>query len=253
MADELNGHNQHTIEEEPDKLKILLDTSYPLIQKFREICPGSYKHSQALSQMVESVSIDLGLEVTFMKVASMYHDIGKMRNPQYFTENQLDNINPHDKLDPWISYQLISRHVSDTALILLHDSNFPRRLIEIATQHHGTTIVKYFFIKSGSTVEDMFRYHSEKPKCIEAMVLMVCDSIEARSKADLQAGKFDAMTIIEETINGLMSDGQLDDVVMRLGDLQKIKDALAKELEGTYQKRVDYSKAKTEQVKANAG
>ena len=232
------------VDEEKDKLNQLLDSSYPLLQKFRELCPGSFKHSQALSSMIEGISLSLGLDVNYMKVAALYHDIGKTFNPKYFTENQLEDENPHEKLDPKMSFQIITRHISDTALVLLNDENFPRDLIEIICQHHGSSVVKYFFDKSGSDVEDNFRYKAEKPKKVEAMILMICDCIEARSRSQMQAGKFDPGEVIEETINELLSDGQLDEVVMRLGDLQKIKEALAKELEGTYQKRVDYDKAK---------
>ena len=246
---EMTDEEKQVIEHKDNgALKDLLDSSYPLLQKFREVCPGSFKHSQALAGMVEGVSIPLGLDVVFMKVAATYHDIGKLFNPKYFTENQLEDENPHEKLDPIISFQIISRHISDTALILLNDINFPRELIKIAVQHHGTSILKYFFIKSKSDVDDHYRYKGEKPTCVESAILMVCDCIEARSRSEIQSGKgsLDPTSIIEETINDLLSDGQLDDVVMRLGDLQKIKDALAKELEGTFQKRVDYNKAKEE-------
>jgi putative nucleotidyltransferase with HDIG domain len=234
-----NGEN-----EREKNLSQLLDSSYPLLQKFREACPGSYKHSQAVASMVEMISLELGLDVTYMKVAAMYHDIGKSINPKYFTENQLDNENPHEKLEPMLSYQLITRHVSDTALILLNDENFPRDLIEIICQHHGTSVVRYFFDKSNSDIEDNYRYKSRKPQDVQSMILMICDYIEARSRAEIQAGKFDPILIIDDCINSLMSDGQLDEVVMKLGNLQKIKECLAKDLEGTYQKRVDYSKAK---------
>lgn len=231
---------------EKDKLNHLLDSSYPLLQKFRDLCPGSFKHSQTLSSMIEGIALSLKLDVTYLKVAALYHDVGKMFNPKYFTENQLEDENPHDKIDPKMSYQIISRHVSDTALILLNDENFPRDLIEVICQHHGTSIVKYFFDKSGKDVEDNFRYKAEKPKNVESMILMICDCIEATSRSHIQSGSgsFDPKEIIEGTINTLLSDGQLDEVVMRLGNLQKIKEALAKELEGTYQKRVDYTKAK---------
>lgn len=236
-----------------DVLKDLLDPTYPILAKFKELAPGSYKHSQNLASMIEGIAIDLKLDVTFMKVAATYHDVGKMFNPKYFTENQLEDENPHEKLDPKMSFQLISRHVSDTALILLNDENFPRELIKIASQHHGTSVMKYFFDKSGSDVDDYFRYKSEKPTCVESAILMICDCIEARSRSEVQAGRFDPTEVIEDTINQLLSDGQLDDVVMRLGDLQKIKDALARELEGSFQKRVDYRKAKEEAKKLDEG
>lgn len=244
----MTEENSQNDEKENNTLKGLLETSHPLLQKFREVCPGTYKHSQTLSSMVEGISLDLDLDVTFMKVAAIYHDIGKIMNPGYFTENQLDNENPHDNLDPKISYQIISRHVSDTAFLLLHEDCFPEQLIRIATQHHGTSIIKYFYKKSGSDVEDYFRYKGTKPKCVESAVLMICDCLESRTRAEAQARQstFNPSIIIEDTINDLLSDGQLDDVVMRLGDLQKIKDALAKEIQGTYQKRVDYKKAEEE-------
>lgn len=248
MAEENQTNGE---KEQKDSLNFLLNSSYPLLQKFREACPGTFKHSQSLSAMVEGVSISLGLDVTSMKVAAQYHDVGKMFNPKYFTENQLEDETPHEKLDPLISFQVISRHISDTCLILLNDGNFPIEIIIIATQHHGTNVMKYFFDKSKNDIEDHFRYKGERPKCVESAVLMICDSIEARTRSEIQAGKgkLDPTYIIEDTINSLLSDGQLDDVVMRLGDLQKIKDALATELEGTFQKRVDYKKAANEEKK----
>jgi len=241
-----NGNEETQTQNGSEKPIDVLDSNYPLLKKFREICPGTFKHSQNVVGLVEGISVSLGLDTNFMKIAGQYHDIGKMLNPKYFTENQLEDENPHDKLDPFISYQIITRHVSDTALILLNDENFSRDLIKIICQHHGTSIVKYFFDKSGGDVEDMFRYKCEKPTCVESAILMVCDQIEARTRAEVLAGRQNAnpSQIIEDTINDLLSDGQLDDVVMRLGDLQRIKDALAKELESTFHKRVDYKKAK---------
>ena len=105
MAEEAVPQNG---DKEKDVLTQLLDSSYPLLQKFREACPGTFKHSQALAGMVEGISISLGLNTTFMKVAALYHDVGKMFNPKYFTENQLEDENPHEKLDPMISFQIIT-------------------------------------------------------------------------------------------------------------------------------------------------
>jgi len=245
MSDENGSTNG---EETKDLLKDLLDSTYPLLQKFREICPGTYKHSQNLASMVEGIALSLGLDVTKMKVAAQYHDIGKICNPKYFTENQLDDENPHDELKPFVSYNIITRHVSDSVMLLINDSNFPRDIIEIISQHHGQSVLTYFFKKSGTDVEDNFRYRTPKPTCIESAILMICDRVEAMSRSLIQAQKFDSTDVIEGTINGLIDDGQLDDVYMRLGDLKKIKEALAKELEGTYQKRVDYDKARAPKV-----
>jgi len=240
MADENNEQNELD-------LTHLLDATYPLLQKFRENCPGTFKHSQALVSMMESISIALDLDVVLMKIISQYHDIGKINNPKYFTENQLDDENPHDKLDPYMSYQIISRHVADGVNILINNPDFPRKVIEIISQHHGTSVVKYFFDKSKTDIEDVYRYKCTKPKCVEAAALMMVDHIEAKSRSFVQTGKFDVnnvVNIVEDTINELLDDSQLDSVFMKLGDLKKIKETLIKELKSSFQKRVDYDKAK---------
>jgi len=226
-------------------LKQLLDSSYPLLKQFRDACPGTFKHSQSVLSMIEGISLALDLDVNAMKVMAQYHDIGKMLNPKYFTENQLEDESPHDKLDPVISYQIITRHVSDTAMILIGDDNFPKDIIKKMCQHHGTTVLKYFHDKAKDADKEAFRYDSQKPSSIEAMLLMICDNIEARSRSYIQNGKdFDPSEVIERAINSLMSDGQLD--ALTLGDLRKIKEALGKELEGTYQKRVSYPEDESE-------
>jgi putative nucleotidyltransferase with HDIG domain len=236
-------------EEEREELLQLLDSSYPLLQKFRDACPGTYKHSQSVSAMIESVSVALGLDVTFMKVVAMYHDIGKINNPKFFTENQLEkDYDPHENLDPWISSQIISRHVSDSVNILLNDRHFSRRMIEIISQHHGTSVIKYFFdrVTNAYPEKDTFRYKCSKPDSIEAAVLMVCDRLEAMTRSLFQNNKYsgDPTEIVNDTINELLEDEQLDNVTIKLGDLKKFKTVLNKELEGMYSKRVDYDKPK---------
>jgi len=226
-----------------EDLKILLDSSYPLLHQFRELCPGTFKHSQSVVLMIENIALSLGLDTVLMKVAALYHDIGKMFNPKYFSENQLEDENPHDALDPFNSYNIITRHVSDSVMILLNDVNFPRSVIRIISQHHGTTVLKYFYNSTDKIDKDVFRYKSSKPSCVESAVLAICDQVDATSRSLIQANKFDPSLVIESTINGLIDDGQLDDVMMRLGHLKKIKESISKDLEGTYQKRVDYSKS----------
>ena len=250
MAEEItnNTTNEEVVVTHKFELSNLLDSTYPLLQEFKSKAPGSFKHSQALVSMVESVSQGLELDVTFMKICAMYHDIGKSVNPIFFGENQLDNENPHDGFDPWMSAQLLTRHVSDGVNILLNDGNFPREIIEVISQHHGNDVLKFFYDKKVKAQEegadqiivDSFRYPCTKPQTVEAAVLSICDQVEAMSKSHVQAGKFDPNKVIATSINGLLDRGQLDDVSMKLGHLKKIKVALAKELEGIYQKRVDY-------------
>jgi putative nucleotidyltransferase with HDIG domain len=231
-------------EKEKNELAKYLDPDYPLLKEFRTKCPGTFKHSQTVASMVEGVCLALELDVTKMKVAAYYHDIGKMFHPEYFTENQLEDENAHDKLEPYVSFLIISRHVSDTALILLR-SEFPSDLIRMACQHHGTSVVQYFFDKSKTDLEDRYRYSGENPKTIESMVLMICDHLEARSRSMMQHDKnFDPTSLINQVWESLESDRQIAEVVMKLGDVATLKEALAKELGAMYQKRVDYKKAK---------
>lgn len=226
---------------------IVSDFKYPLLQEFREKCPGTFKHSQAVADMIEAVSIALDLDVDFMRTVALYHDIGKIFNPKFFTENQLEKENPHDSIDPKFSYEIITRHVSDSVLILLGDQNFSRQVIEVISQHHGTTVLRYFYNRVGGD-DVVFRYKCDRPKTVQAMVLMVCDQIEAVSRSLVQQmGKFNPNETMEKILSGLLNDGQFDDVEIKLGGVKKIKQVLGKELEGLYQKRVHYDDPTVEQ------
>ena len=235
-------------EKEGHTLSFLLDATYPLLKTLREKCPGTYKHSQALISMVESISLDLGLDLVEMKVCCAYHDVGKIYNSDFFSENILDDEDPHKELNPMESYNIIRAHVPDGVNLLLNDSNFPPSLIRIISQHHGNGLIEYFYNKAlkisentGTVVNKSdFRYHCSRPSSIEAAVLMICDHMEAKSRSLFQNGKLDPSTIIDQTLNNLLDDGLLDQVTMRLGDLKKIKKAMAKELEAMFQRRVDY-------------
>jgi putative nucleotidyltransferase with HDIG domain len=220
-----------------------LDNQYPLLVSFREKCPGTFKHSKSVAAMIEGVALNLGLDEEVLKLAAIYHDVGKMFNPKYFTENQLEDENIHKDLDPRMSYEIITRHVSDSVVILINEDGFPRKVIDIISQHHGQTVLRYFFnlAKGKGEVEDTYRYKTTKPTHLESAILMICDAVEATSRAKIQAGCFNPADVIETTINTLIDDGQLDEVTLKLGNLKRIKVALGKELEGTYQKRVDYS------------
>lgn len=247
MSDEMSQPLNGEKEKEKNELSKYLDPDFPLLKEFRTKCPGTFKHSQTVSSMVEGVCLALELDVTYMKVMAIYHDIGKMFHPEYYTENQMEEDNVHDKLDPYISFLIISRHVSDTSLILTIEG-FPQELIRLACQHHGSGVVRYFFDKSKSELEDRYRYNGETPKSIEAMVLMLCDHLEARSRSMMQHDKesFDPTDAVLKVWEELESDRQTADVVMKLGDVATLKEALAKELGAMYQKRVDYKKAKEE-------
>lgn len=231
----------------------VFDPSFSLLQEFKDKCPGTYKHSQAVSDMAEAVAQKLDLDVEVMKMAALYHDIGKMANPGFFGENQKSEEDPHDDLDPFMSLQIITRHVADSVLYMVNESKIPRDVIEIVSQHHGTTVTKYFYQKSGEKNEEIYRYPGRKPTSLESAVLMICDCVEAGAQARFQAHK-DVFPdeVVRYIVDSLIDDGQLDEVIMRLGDLKKIKDVLVKELEGMFPKRVDYDTEEKSEPKKGA-
>lgn len=224
--------------------KKFFDPSFPLLDKFREVASGSHKHCQNVSNICESIAVELDLNIDLIKCSALYHDIGKMNNPGYFSENQSNGNNPHNDLTPLISYSIVSRHVGDSVLYLLQIPEIPREVIEIVSQHHGNTVLMAFFNKAKSEPEDLFRYKSGRPRTTEASVLMIVDSVEATARAlfNNHADEEDKSefihTAIISTVDRLSDDDQLD--TMQIGTLKVVKKILFKELESIYHKRVMY-------------
>ena len=226
-------------------LRDFLDPKYHILEKFRELAPGSDKHCQNVMALCESVAMDLGMSSDVIKVAARYHDIGKMNNPEAYSENQ-NGSNIHDNLDPMISYQLITRHVGDSILYLLQIENMPKKVLEIISQHHGNTILRFFYDKSGAKIENIYRYKCEQPTSLEAAILMICDVIEATARSLSINGQLDKTpdrtSVVNKSIQRLMDDGQLDN--MKVGELKVVKKTLTREMESIYHKRVVYGDEK---------
>ena len=244
----MNDENKDIIGE-PFDFKKYLDSKYPLLEVFREKTPGTYKHSQNVSLLCESVALGLDLNVDEMKVIGLYHDIGKMNFPENFSENQ-NGTNVHDDLDPFVSYHLITRHIGDSAVILLNKTDLPRDIISKITEHHGNTVLQYFYEKSGSSTQEVYRYKCSPPTTIESTVLMLCDSIDATARALASANELntaeDRKSVVSNTLNRLMDDDQLDG--MTVGSIKIIRRVLLRELETIYHKREVYGNEKKEVV-----
>ena len=223
-----------------------------LEEKFRNLAPGSFKHCQNVENLCESVSLQLKIDtntIDNLKLAARFHDIGKINSPEYFIEN-VDGKNIHDNLEPKVSYNIITRHVGDSIVILLN-SGFDPETLKIISQHHGTTILKCFYKKAQEenpeVVDDLYRYKCNRPKSLESAILMICDSVEATARA-LNANNGlsstdDRKKVVDSTVKRLMDDDQLDDI--RVGDLKLIKRKLYSELEKIYHKREIYGDEKT--------
>jgi len=233
------------VEEDVFDLTDLLDPSYPLLRMLKELCPGTFKHSQAVAAIVEAVCTTIEIDPLKPRIAAMFHDIGKTRNPKLFTENQLaDDRDLHEELDPIISSQLIIKHVSDSVAILINDPNIPRDIIQMVSQHHGNGITKFFYSKSGNKSDKLFRYNMPIPNTPEAAILMICDIIEATSRSNFQSGKLQIEEMVDRIFTELMNDNQFDELELKWGLQKVIKETLISELQGIFQKRVDYDKAK---------
>ena len=133
-----------TIEFDQDKydLKALVDAKHPFMEKMRDKAPGTYKHCQNVANLCEAVAIELDIDTNIMRVLGQYHDAGKITFPECFYENQNGSGNLHDELEPMVSFHLLSKHISDSALILSQMHDFPSELIEPIVQHHGNTVIK---------------------------------------------------------------------------------------------------------------
>lgn len=227
---------------ENEEFKEIIDTKYPLLTLFKEKAPGTFKHCQQVYNMCDAIIDKLKCDdPDSLLIAAMYHDIGKMNNPEYFSENQSEK-NIHDDLDPLISYNVITRHVGDSVLYLLQIPNLPRKVLDIVSQHHGDTVLRHFYTKSRSKTDTAFRYKCVKPQSLESSVLMICDCVEATSRSYSLNGKLngsdDRKNVVDMCVNRLMNDDQLDN--MRVGDLKIVKSVLYKEIDNIYHKREMY-------------
>jgi cyclic-di-AMP phosphodiesterase PgpH len=233
-------------EREENIYKEIIDPDYPLLVEFKEKAPGTYRHCNNILTFCESVAKELDLNVDLMRAAALYHDIGKMNSPKVFSENQ-NGTNIHDSLEPKTSYHLITRHVGDGILILLQIPDMTIELLNVISQHHGNTVLKYFYDKD-DVDEDKYRYKSSAPTTLESSVIMIADSVEATARSLFNNGKMgdseDKKKVVSKTVDKLINDNQLDE--LKVGDLKKIKNVLHKELQTMYHKREDYEKEEDE-------
>jgi len=225
-----------------NKYTKFMDNDFPLLTRLKERAPGTYKHSQNLVDICTNVATELDLDKDLMRCAALYHDVGKIFNPEWFTENQTEG-NLHEEVDTQVSYQIITRHVSDSVL-LLSQYDFPNDVMQIVGSHHGSFILLYFWKKAGADEEDkdQYRYPSMPPQDVYSGILMVCDRVEAAAKSLFNAGKLkDAEArkiLIDDVLNDLIEDGQLDNLTFKVGKV--IKKVLIQELAALYHERIDY-------------
>lgn len=230
----------------------LIDLSrptHPLLQKILREAPGTYHHSLIISNLAEHAAQQVGADALLCRVGAYYHDVGKTLNPQFFVENQFDGVNPHNTIDPRMSAKILHDHVSDGDR-LARKYGVSKRVRDFILQHHGTTLPVYFFEKAqaqspGTPIdENEFRYPGPKPQTRESAIMMLADGVEATTRAERPSNAQEIRAIIDRIIDARIHEGQLDEAEITLRDLEQIRVAFLKVLQGLYHPRVRYPAAK---------
>lgn len=228
----------------PIKLLELSNPNQPLLKKLLFEAPGTYHHSILVGNLAETASEEVGANSILARVGAYYHDIGKIKRPYFFKENQITNDNPHDKITPKLSSLIITSHVKD-GLELAEKYKLPKAIRDIIEQHHGTTLVRYFYVmavKDGKEVveETAFRYEGPKPESKEIAIVMLADSVEAAVRSLTNPTTNDIENMVAKIIKEKVDDGQLNNSDLTLNDLEKIKKSFIKVLVGIFHSRIEY-------------
>ena len=227
----------------------LSSTGHPALRELSRRAPGTFQHSVQVANIAEDLVNELGGDALLAKVGALYHDIGKVCNPLYFTENQNAGFNPHDELDYAESAQIITRHVTD-GLELARRYHLPAAVQDFIRTHHGTTHTGYFYAKEMERHPDgdfdaaLFRYPGPRPYSRETAVVMIVDTVEAACRSLKQHTKENTDALIDRLVDGKIREGQLDNCALSLGDIALIRRFLKEKMMIIYHVRVEYPTVK---------
>ncbi|GIO27580.1 HD family phosphohydrolase [Ornithinibacillus bavariensis] len=225
------------------KLLQLSSPNQPLLKKILTEAPGTYHHSIMVANLSETACDAIGANGLLARVAAYYHDIGKTVRPHYFIENQLSIKNPHDVISPIQSAEIIIRHPYDGAE-LLKKNRMPKEIIDVAMQHHGTTLLKYFYFKEKENNKDAreenFRYPGPKPQTKETAIISICDSVEAAVRSLKEPTEEKIEEIVSSIVNDRLMDGQLDDCPLTFKEIKIIHQTICETLKGIFHSRIQY-------------
>ncbi len=226
------------------KLIELADFNNPILKRLMLEAPGTYHHCLMTASLAEQAAEAIEENSLLARVCAYYHDIGKLKNPEYFIENQAGRQNPHDELSPSMSGLVLISHVKD-GVVLAKKNKLDKVIINAINQHHGTSLIQYFYNKAVEQDKDNineqdFRYPGQKPTTKVNAILMIADSVEAiaRTLQDRSAGKL--QEVVEKVINNKFTDGQFSDCPITLKDLSKISKSMTTVLCGMYHARIEY-------------
>ncbi len=226
----------------------------PIFKEMSVRAPGTYHHSVVVGNLAEAGANAIGANPVLARVGAYYHDIGKLKKPAYFIENQIGQKNPHDNLKPQMSALVIISHVKD-GFEMGKDMKLPKKILSIISEHHGTSRIESFYRKALHSAEkiseDVFNYPGPKPKTKEAALVMLADSVEAAARSEKNITVTKVQKILKDSFDKKFSEGQLDDCPISRVDLEYIKTAFLPILLGIFHPRVDYENETKEDQNKN--
>ncbi len=230
----------------PARLHELANTNHPLLKKMMVAAPGTYHHSMMVASLAEGAAEAIGANALLARTGAMYHDVGKLRRPQYFRENQ-NGHNIHDTLQPEESAGFIIAHQKD-AMSYLSRYRMPSEIKKIVSEHHGTTLVTYFYVKAKQqqtqdgepVIERLFRYQGNLPSTKESAIVMLADSCEAAVRSMSEPTREDVADMVHRIVQGKMDDGQLKQSPLTLSEINTIEKSFLVTLTGLMHERIRY-------------
>ena len=227
------------------KLLELSNPNHYLLKRLLLEAPGTYHHSLMVGNLAEASAESINANPLLVRVGAYYHDIGKLKRPEYFVENQFGFDNPHEKIAPALSSLIITAHIKE-GVELAREANLPQQVIDFIEQHHGTSLVKYFYNRAleedrdGCISEGSFRYEGPKPQTKELALVMLADSVEAAVRSLQNPTPETIRNMVKSIIKDKLDDGQLENSPLTFKDLETITKSFCKILEGAYHKRIEY-------------
>ncbi|OHW62561.1 7TM-HD extracellular [Andreesenia angusta] len=240
----------------PIKLLELMNPNQPLLKRLLTEAPGTYYHSILVGNLSENAAEAVGASSLLVRAGSYYHDIGKLKRPYFFKENQIGMENPHDKISANMSAVIITNHAKD-GLEVAEDQPLPKEIKDIMLEHHGTTLVSFFYHKAmneegvnpNTVIESKFRYGGPRPQSKESAIVMLADSVEAAVRSIKEPSKEKISRMICNIVKGKMEDGQLDESGLTLKDISNIEKSFADTLLGIYHERIEYPSLDIAEIK----
>lgn len=227
------------------RLLELSDFSHTLLKQLLVKAPGTFHHSIMVGALAESGAEAINANATFARIASYYHDIGKMKRPEFFVENQKGGENPHNKTKPSLSALILTSHTKD-GYIMGKQNKLPKEILDVILEHHGTTLVQFFYYKAlengEKVVESNFRYSGPKPKTKESGIILMADTVEAAVRTLEDKSREGIENFIRYLIRTKIDDNQLSDSALTLGEIEKVIQAFVNTLQGVYHERIKYPK-----------